>query len=74
MWKSKIAPQMPTHGRQKVMKGGDLFAIPSDLRHWNVPIRMQGVPKECNEAEQAKEERGGSFNRQIGPLALGLDA
>jgi hypothetical protein len=35
---------------------------------------MQGVPKEGNEAEQAKEERGGSLNRQIGPWPLGLDA
>jgi len=35
---------------------------------------MQGVPKECNEAVQAKEKWGGSFNRQIRPLSVCFDA
>jgi hypothetical protein len=59
---------------EHVTKSGDLLAIPGRLCHWNVPIRMQGLPKEGHETVEAKKQRSRAFDSSIRPLALRLDA
>ena len=59
---------------ENVTKGGRLLAIPGRLSDRHLPIRVQCLPKECDEAVEAKEQRSGALNGQIRPLSLGLQA
>src|SRR2546421_7382884 len=69
-----MAPHMPPDESEHVTKGGGLLAIPSGLRHWNLSIRMQGLPEEGHETVETKEQRSRALNSPIRPLALCLDA
>src|SRR6266481_789644 len=64
---------MPPDKSEQVTKGGGLLAILGGLRHWNVPIRMQGLPKEGHETIETKEQRSRALDSSIRPLALCLD-
>jgi hypothetical protein len=65
---------MPPDESKHLSKGGSLLAIPACLSNWNLPIRMQRLSKERDQAIQPKEQRGSPLDSQIRPVTLRLDA
>ena len=73
MWEKSPGPTDAADESEHGTYGGGLLAIPGGLRHWNVPIRMQGLPQEGHETVETKEQRSRALDSSIRPLALCLD-
>src|SRR5947199_10300160 len=65
---------MVPNNSKDIPKGSRVLAIPGGLSDGNLPIWVQGLPKEGHQAVEAKEQRRRTLNGQVGPLALRLEA
>jgi hypothetical protein len=50
---------------EHIAKGGSVFAIPGRLSNRDPPIWVERLPKECDKAEEAKEQRSRAFDGSI---------
>src|SRR5258708_455969 len=67
-------PEMLTNERQRIGKGRQGFAIPGGLTNGKGVFTQQLLRKNGHERKECQQGRSGAQNRQIRPLALGLDA
>ncbi len=59
---------------KRIRKGGQGFAIPGRLSNGKRLLTQQLLSKNGHERKECQQGRSGAHNRQIRPLALGLDA
>src|SRR5260370_11634878 len=67
-------PEMLTNERKRIGKGRQGFAIPGGLTNGKRVFTQQLLRKNGHERKECQQGRSGAQNRQIRPLALGLDA
>src|SRR2546426_10285269 len=65
---------MLAHEGKRIGKGGQGFAIPGRLSNRKRLAIQQLMSKNGDERKECQQGRSGAHNRQIRPLALGLDA
>ena len=65
---------MLTNERKRIGKGRQGFAIPGGLTNGKRVFTQQLLRKNGHERKESQQGRSGAQNRQIRPLALGLDA
>jgi hypothetical protein len=49
-----------------------MLSIPRCLLEWNIPSRMEALPKQRDQAGESKEARGHPLGREVRPLSLCL--
>ena len=72
--KTFVGPEFAAHQSQRVGEGGLVLWIPGSLADGGRCLFGLLVGMERDQREQAEQGRGGAADRQLRPLALGLDA
>jgi hypothetical protein len=72
--KTFVGPEFATNEGEGIREGGEGFWVPAGAADggrgpFRLPVGVEG-----DEGEQAEQGRGGAANRQLRPLALGLQA
>src|SRR5512135_1487117 len=63
---------MTPYGSKHIDEGRLTFSIPRCLLEWNIPSRMETLPKQSDQAVEPKEARCHPLDRQVRPLPLCL--
>src|SRR5918995_4755784 len=59
---------------ERVAEGWQRFPVPARSPHRQLLVGVQFVGPECDQGEQAEEDRRGAVDGHVRPLPLGLDA